>query len=68
MREKYVVRYDSNGHMLVITIPDGKVFMFRESPSGLHYLDLEGDSGMALVDTVANKRCFYSNQDYLQWC
>ena len=40
--------------------------MFKESPSGLHYLDSEGDSGTALVSTVADKRSNYSNQDYLR--
>ena len=40
--------------------------MFKESPSGLHYLDTEGDSGTALASTVASKRFNYSNQDYLR--
>ena len=31
MREKYAVRYDSNGHMFVVTKPDRKMFMFKET-------------------------------------
>ena len=65
VREKYAVQYGADSCMFVVTKPDRKMIMFKESPSGLHYLDTEGDSGTALVSTVASKRSNYSNQDYL---
>ena len=50
----------------MVTKPDGMMFKFVESPEGLHYLDMEGDLGMTLVNTVPNNRSNYSNQDYLR--
>ena len=66
VREKYEVQYESNERTFVVTKPDGMMFKFVESPEGLHYLDTEGDSGTTLVNTVANSRSNYSNQDYLR--
>ena len=40
--------------MFVVTKPDGKVFEFKESDDGLHYLDTDKyKSGVALIQTVA---------------
>ena len=66
VREKYEVQYESNERSFVVTKPDSMMFKFVESPEGLHYLDTEGDSGMTLVNTVANNWSNYSNQDYLR--
>ena len=51
--------------MFVVTKSNVKVFVFKKSSSGLHYLDMEEESGITLVNTVASKRSNYSSQDYL---
>ena len=56
--------YDQTQQAFVIMKPDGKEFLFVESPKGIHYLDTEGDSGTMLVSTVANNRTNYTNDDY----
>ena len=37
--EKYEVTYDPVRRVFVVTKPNGKVFVFKQSASGLHYLD-----------------------------
>ena len=55
VKSKYHVQYDSeSGNLFVVTKPDGKVFEFKESDDGLHYLDTDKyKSGVALIQTVA---------------
>ena len=60
------MRYECDKLAFVVTKLDGTMFIFVESPDGLHYLDTEGDTGMMLVNTVAGNRSNYSNQDYLR--
>lgn len=57
--KKNVVWYNENKQMFVVTKPDGKVFVFKESPSVLHYLNIKGDSGTTLANTVASQRSNY---------
>lgn len=66
VREKYAVAYDPTNYMFVVRKPtNGKVFVFRESASGLHYLDTtEAGYGVTMVNTVADNRSNYSSEDY----
>ena len=42
VREKYDTNYDSEGEcQFVVTKPNGEVFRFQQSESGLHYLNTE---------------------------
>ena len=45
---------DPSKQAFMVTKLNGIVFMFRESPSGLHYLDTECETRMTLLNTVAN--------------
>ena len=64
--EKYDVTYDPQRRAFVVTKPNGKVFVFKQSASGLHYLDTKADSGVTLVNTVADNWSKYTNDDYLR--
>ena len=59
--KKYHVTFDSNDNMFVVTKPDGTVYRFTQSESGLYYYDLSADgcrkrTGVTMVDTVESKR------------
>ena len=73
---KYHVVYDSHGGSsnpndpdgngaFVVTKPDGTVFEFKASPGGLYFLDTEMHSTV-LVNTVADNKAKYTNEDYLK--
>ena len=64
--EKYEVTYDPARRAFVVTKPNGKVFVFKQSASGLHYLDKKADLGVTLVNTVADNQSKYTNDDYLR--
>lgn len=66
VRQKYAVAYDQTKGEFRVTKPNGKVCVFRESESGLHYLDTTSDDSVTLVNTVANNRSNYTNEDYLR--
>jgi len=67
VRKRYAVAYDTTNYAFMVTKPNGKVFVFKASVSGLHYLDTtDAESGVALVNTVANNRNNYSNEAYLR--
>jgi hypothetical protein len=62
--DKYHVAFDSrNGGSFVVTKPDGSVFEFQQSPGGLYYLDTE-KKGTTLINTVAENKGSYTNEDY----
>ena len=43
--------YDSNeSNGFVVTKPDGEVFKFKQSDTGLHYLDTDSDKQGHMVD------------------
>ena len=74
MAAKYHVIYDSQGSgsnsnnndgsgLFVMTNPDGTVFEFKASSGGLYFLDTESAS---TVNTVANIKGNYTNEDYLK--
>lgn len=54
---------DPSKQAFMVTKLNGIVFMFRESPSGLHYLDTECETRMTLLNTVANNWSNYINED-----
>jgi hypothetical protein len=69
VRHKYTVKYVEDGEggaAFVVTKNDGESFRFVESESGLHYLDTEGKMGTILVNTVADNKSSYTNEDYLR--
>ena len=55
---------DGNGSF-VVTKPDGTMFEFKASPGGLYFLDTETHSTV-LVNTVAENKAKYTNEDYLK--
>ena len=76
MAAKYHVIYDSQGGgsnlidndgggSFVVTKPDRTVFEFKASSGGLYFLDTESTSTV-LVNTVANNKAKYTNEDYLK--
>lgn len=63
---KYHVAYDSHDNgSFVVTKPDGTVFEFQASEGGLYYLDTE-NTATVLVNTVADNKAKYTNDDYLK--
>ena len=68
VKEKYRVLFNSaNSNTFVITKPDGKVFEFQQSLSGLYYLDTNNSNQIKHipVNTVADNHTKYTNDDYL---
>ena len=65
VKEKYVVKYDSesDNQFIVIKSPD-TTFHFKESPSGLYYMDATLPSATLLVNTVTDNKSNYTNDDY----
>ena len=57
--EKDEVTYDPARRAFNVTKPNGKWW-------GLHYLDMKVDSGVTLVNTVADNQSKYTNDDYLR--
>ena len=55
---------DGNGSF-VVTKPDGTVFEFKASPGGLYFFNTETHL-TALVNTVAENKAKYTNEDYLK--
>jgi hypothetical protein len=68
VKQQYHVYYDSqNGGSFVVTKPDGEQFEFRESETGLYYLDTTSSaSATVLVTTVEENKARYTNADYLR--
>jgi hypothetical protein len=48
-----------------MTKPDGTVFEFKQSPGGLYFLDTNHKETV-LINTVADTKTSYTNQDYLK--
>ena len=62
--EKYHVAFDSeNGGSFIVTKPDGTMFEFKQSPGGLYFLDMD-TKGTIMVNTVAENKGNYTNDDY----
>jgi hypothetical protein len=62
---KYDVQYVSGKTpKFMVTKPNGEVFEFIESEDGLHYMESK-KSGTVMINTVADNRSNYTNQDYL---
>jgi hypothetical protein len=66
VREKYHVSFNSDNNIFVVTKPDGTIFEFKQSESGLYYYNLASNKrkGVVMVDTVASKKSRYTNEDY----
>jgi hypothetical protein len=66
VREKYHISFNSDNNIFVVTKPDGTVFEFKQSESGLYYYDLVSNKhkGAVMVDTVASKKSRHTNEDY----
>ena len=73
---KYHVMYDSQGGgpnpndpdgggSFVVTKPNGTVFEFKASPGGLYFLDIKCTLTV-LINTVAENKAKYTNEDYLK--
>ncbi len=60
--------FNSDHNIFVVTKPDGTVFEFRQSDSGLYFYDLASSKckGAIMIDTVASKKSRYTNEDYSQ--
>ena len=72
VKERYHVKYNSSEtEGFVVTKPSGEQFNFRESSSGLHYLDTSNPNPnrdvhtTLVVNTVAANKAKYTNNDYL---
>jgi hypothetical protein len=62
--KKYHVAFDSkSGGSFIVTKPDGTVFEFKQSPGGLYFLDTNSKESTVLVNTVADIKTNYTNQD-----
>jgi hypothetical protein len=66
VREKYNMSFNSDDNIFVVTKPDGTVFEFKQSDSGLYLYDLASNKrkGAVMVNTVASKKSRYTNEDY----
>ena len=73
---KYHVMYDSQGGSpnpndpdgggsFVVTKPNSTMFEFKASPGGLYFLNTECASTV-LINTVADNKAKYTNEDYLK--
>jgi hypothetical protein len=60
------VSFNSDHNIFVVTKPDGTVFKFRQSDSGLYFYDLASNKckGAVMIDTVASKKSRDTNEDY----
>ena len=70
VRKRYRITFDSEvGNRFLVTKPDGTTFEFKESPTGLYYMDAEAQvqkQAQVHVNTVADNKSSYSNTDYLR--
>ena len=70
VRKRYHITFDSKvGNRFLVTKPDGTTFEFKESPTGLYYMDAETQvqkQAQVHVNTVADNKSSYSNTDYLR--
>ena len=68
-KQCYRITFDSEvGNKFLVTKPDGTVFEFKESPTGLYYIDAAEQvrqQGAVLISTVADNKSNYINADYL---
>ena len=53
------------GGLFVVTKPDGSIFEFKASLGGLYFLDTKC-ALTVLINTVANNKAKYTNEDYLK--
>jgi hypothetical protein len=60
------VSFNSDHNIFVVTKPDGTVFEFWQSDSGLYFYDLASNKckEAIMIDTVASKKSRYTNEDY----
>ena len=69
VQKQYHITFDSKvGNRFLVTKPDGTTFEFKESPTGLYYMDAETQvqkQAQVHVNTVADNKSSYSNTDYL---
>ena len=67
--KQYRITFDSEvGNRFLVTKPDGTTFEFKESPTGLYYMDAETQvqkQAQVHMNTVADNKSSYSNTDYL---
>ncbi len=67
VKKMYRVTFDSDQeNQFIVHKPDGELWVFKESQSGLYYLEVEviDQSGTTLVNTVADNASRYTNQEY----
>jgi hypothetical protein len=65
---KYHVTFNSkHGGSFIVTKPDGTIFEFRQSNHSLYFLDInETRTGTVMVNTIADNKGNYTNDDYLR--
>ena len=60
VRKQYRITFDSEvGNRFLVTKPDGTAFEFKESPTGLYYMDAETQvqkQAQVHVNTVADNK------------
>lgn len=62
-----VITYNSSkANEFHVTKRDGTVRIFKQSPTGLFYMDTKNDTGELLITTVEDKRSKYTNREYSQ--
>ena len=68
--KQYRITFDSEvGNTFLVTKPEYTTFEFKESPTGLYYMDVETQvqkQAQVHVNTVADNKSSYSNTDYMR--
>ena len=69
VQKRYCITFDREvGNRFLVTKPDGTTFEFKESPTGLYYMDAETQvqqQAQVHVNTVADNKSSYSNTNSL---
>jgi hypothetical protein len=66
VKKNHRITYDSEaGNQFTVHKKDGSARVFKESDTGLYYMDA-AQPGLLLVNTVADNKAKYTNRDYSQ--
>ena len=66
VKERFRVTFDSNkGNAFIVHKENGATRKFQQSKSGLYYSDMKKNE-ILLVNTVAENKSKYTNNDYLR--
>jgi hypothetical protein len=67
VKKYHQVAYDSKAvKAFIVHKTDGEERRFKQSATGLFYLDTTETAGTVLVNTVAGKKASYTNRNYEQ--